>query len=145
MLKQQHQQRPSKPRTSCPLSASTQRFNFCSSAEGIAPIFTQKPLIKQEQGGKRLIFECKLSADPKPDLFWSHDDKPIENAGRFLIYCDPLPNNGYVACLSIDDVVTGDGGKYKVTAKNTLGESNAHIDLNLESKWFVTCLVRRCR
>jgi len=104
------------------------------SAEGIAPIFTQKPMIKQEQGGKRLIFECKLTAEPKPDLFWSHDDKPIENAGRFLIYCDPLPNNGYVACLSIDDVVTNDGGKYKVTAKNTFGESNAHIDLNLENQ-----------
>lgn len=91
-------------------------------------------MIKQEKNGKRLVFECKLSADPKPDLFWSHDDKPIESAGRFSIYCDPLPNNGYSACLAIDDVVTSDGGKYKVTAKNALGESNAHIDLNLESK-----------
>jgi hypothetical protein len=107
-----------------------------SSAEGTAPVFTQKPIIRQENDGKRLIFECKISAEPKPDLVWSRDDILIQNSGRYLIYCDALPNNSYVACLEIDDVNTSDGGKYKVLAKNKLGESNAHIALNLESKFF---------
>jgi hypothetical protein len=32
-------------------------------------------------------------------------------------------------------VNTSDAGKYKVLAKNTLGESNAQIALNLESEF----------
>ena len=106
-----------------------------STAEGTAPTFIQKPIIKQENDGKRLIFECKIAADPKPDLFWSRDDVPIQDSGRYLIYCDPLPNNSYVACLEIDDVNASDAGKYKISAKNNLGESNAHIQLNLDSKF----------
>jgi hypothetical protein len=108
-----------------------------SSADGAAPTFIQKPVIKQENEGKRLIFECKISAEPKPDLVWTHDDAPIQDSGRYLIYCDALPNNSYVACLAIDDVGPSDAGKYKVSAKNTLGESNAHITLNLDSKFFI--------
>lgn len=104
------------------------------STEGTAPSFIQKPLIKQENDGKRLIFECKICADPKAEVFWSRDDVPIADSGRYLIYCDPLPNNGYVACLEIDDVNASDAGKYKITAKNKYGESNAHIQLNLDSK-----------
>lgn len=109
-----------------------------SSAEGTSPTFIQKPIIKQENDGKRLIFECKIAADPKPDLFWSRDDVPIQDSGRYLIYCDPLPNNAYVACLEIDDVNATDAGKYKISAKNTLGESNAHIQLNLDSAYSKT-------
>jgi len=105
-----------------------------NSAEGTAPTFIQKPIIKQENDGKRLIFECKIAADPKPDLFWSRDDVPIQDSGRYLIYCDPLPNNAYVACLEIDDVNASDAGKYKISAKNQLGESNAHIQLNLDNQ-----------
>ena len=108
-----------------------------SSAEGLAPVFIQKPIIKQENDGTRLIFECKISAEPKPDIFWSRDDVAVENSGRFLIYCDALPNNSYLACLEIDDVNTSDGGKYKVTAKNSLGESNANITLNLDRKFLI--------
>ncbi|CAF4168455.1 unnamed protein product, partial [Adineta steineri] len=44
-----------------------------SSIESTAPPFIQKPIIKQENDSKRLIFECKIAADPKPDLFWSRE------------------------------------------------------------------------
>ena len=42
----------------------------------------------------------------------------------------------FVACLEIDDVTMDDAGKYKVQAKNNLGESNASITLNFDSKSF---------
>ncbi len=120
------------------------KINF-SSAEGAPPTFIQKPIIKQENDGKRLIFECKIAADPKPDLFWTRDDVSIQDSGRYLIYCDPLPNNTYVACLEIDDVNASDAGKYKISAKNKLGESNAHIQLNLDSKFifFVFSILKK--
>ncbi|CAF3758000.1 unnamed protein product, partial [Adineta steineri] len=56
----------------------------------------------------------------------------LPHSGHYLIYCDPLPNNAYVACLEINDVNASDAGKYKIPAKNKLGDSNTHIQLNIE-------------
>ena len=41
--------------------------------------------------------------------------------------------NSYFSTLEITNVAVEDGGKYKVTAKNELGESNATINLNFDS------------
>lgn len=42
--------------------------------------------------------------------------------------------HSYFATLEIQNVTVEDAGKYKVTAKNELGESNATISLNFDSK-----------
>lgn len=34
------------------------------------PTFTGKPLIKQSPDFNSIIFECQLTADPKPTLQW---------------------------------------------------------------------------
>lgn len=44
------------------------------------------------------------------------------------------PANSYVSTMEILDVRVEDAGKYKVIAKNELGESNASISLNFDSK-----------
>lgn len=50
--------------------------------------------------------------------------------------------NLYSATLQILNVTVEDAGKYKVTAKNELGESNATISLNFDSKYpFLLVLV----
>lgn len=41
----------------------------------------------------------------------------------------------FFAVLEIKNVTVEDAGKYKVTAKNELGESNATITLNFDSKY----------
>lgn len=46
----------------------------------------------------------------------------------------------YFAALEIKNVTVEDAGKYKVTAKNELGESNATITLNFDSKYRTTLL-----
>jgi hypothetical protein len=43
--------------------------------------------------------------------------------------------HSYFATLEIKNVTVEDAGKYKVTAKNELGESNATISLNFDSKY----------
>lgn len=48
--------------------------------------------------------------------------------------------HSYFATLEIINVTVEDAGKYKVTAKNELGESNATISLNFDSKFNVVCL-----
>lgn len=47
--------------------------------------------------------------------------------------------------MQITDVAVEDAGKYKVIASNELGESNASISLNFDSKFFVflCCIVSK--
>jgi hypothetical protein len=61
--------------------------------------------------------------------------------GRYLIYSDQLPDNMYFVCLEIDDVTVEDAGKYKVTAKNNLGETNGSITLNFDSKYLTKTIL----
>lgn len=41
----------------------------------------------------------------------------------------------YYVVMQITDVTLEDAGKYRVVAKNELGESNASISLNFDSKF----------
>lgn len=43
----------------------------------------------------------------------------------------------YAAALELKNVTVEDAGKYKVNAKNELGESNATISLNFDSKYIL--------
>ncbi|XP_021713429.1 twitchin isoform X5 [Aedes aegypti] len=101
--------------------------------DGLAPTFIKKPSIQQENDGKRLIFECQIQADPKPQIRWSHNSKVIDNTPRHKF---KVQNDGklYFATLEVDNVTFEDSGKYKVTAKNELGESSATISLNFDSE-----------
>lgn len=49
--------------------------------------------------------------------------------------------HSYFATLEIKNVTVEDAGKYKVTAKNELGESNATISLNFDSKFSMSLFV----
>ena len=51
--------------------------------DGIAPNFTQKPVIKQEDGGKKLKFECQLTADPAPQITWYRDSTQLSAGGMY--------------------------------------------------------------
>ena len=62
------------------------------SSRGAAPSFLQKPVIKQADGGKKILFECKIAADPKPTLTWYREDKVISEGGQYsYLY---LPSKG---------------------------------------------------
>ena len=60
-------------------------FNVYRQIDGIAPTFAQKPSIKQEEDGKRLRFECRVLADPRPDVSWFHDGNQVKNGGRHRV------------------------------------------------------------
>jgi len=51
----------------------------------LAPTFSKKPSIKQEDDGKRLLFECIIQADPKPTIAWIHGGKPVIDSPRHKV------------------------------------------------------------
>jgi Immunoglobulin I-set domain len=50
--------------------------------DGIAPTFAKKPAIRQEEDGKRLLFECRIQADPKPTVTWFHGGVLVQDSAR---------------------------------------------------------------
>ncbi|CAH1103156.1 unnamed protein product [Psylliodes chrysocephalus] len=100
--------------------------------DGLAPTFAKKPAIRQEDDGKKLLFECRIQADPRPTVSWSHNGNAVSEGPRHKLRIDK-DGHSYFATLEIIDVTVEDAGKYKVTAKNDLGESNATISLNFDS------------
>lgn len=102
-----------------------------------SPVFPNKPVIRQEDGGVRLLFECHMEADPLPTLAWFHDDKPLTATGKHRMICEKDDQHGqhkYYVALQVDDVTVDDAGKYRVVARNKEGEGTATISLNFDSK-----------
>lgn len=68
--------------------------------DGVAPTFAKKPSIRQEDEGKRLLFECRILAEPKPSISWYHDGTLVETKGRFkALILNAVPNNS--RCLKM--------------------------------------------
>lgn len=122
------------------LNVSVYFYNINRQIDGFAPTFLKKPAIRQEDDGKRLLFECLIKADPVPSVKWSHNAEAVEDSGAGGRHKLTVQKDGqeYFSALEIKNVTVEDAGKYKVTAKNELGESNATITLNFDSKYTTT-------
>lgn len=53
--------------------------------DGIAPTFQKKPSIRHEEEGKKLVFECLIEAEPKPEVKWLHNGQPLQLNPRFKV------------------------------------------------------------
>lgn len=104
-------------------------------AEDFAPSFTQKPQLRQEDEGNRLIFECRLLGCPKPEITWFRSETQLSEDHRTVMKIQTVATNTYVVILELDDVVETDAGLYKVKAKNKMGEVAASINLNFSRKY----------
>lgn len=99
-----------------------------------APSFTQKPQLRQEDDGNRLIFECQLVAKPKPTIEWYRSEELLSENARTKFKIQSFGENKYFVVLELDDVIDTDAGLYKVKAKNRMGEVSASINLNFSRK-----------
>lgn len=54
--------------------------------DGLAPTFVKKPAIRQEDDGKRLLFECLIKADPLPSVGWSHNGTAVDDGARHKVW-----------------------------------------------------------
>ena len=100
---------------------------------GVKPTFTERPVIRQseEETGK-IIFECRLVGEPRPEITWFHNDKQIVETERHK-YSMELDAKLYYLCrLEIANVDARDMGTYKAVARNASGEGHATINLTFE-------------
>lgn len=64
-------------------------FLPCRQIDGLAPTFLKKPSIRQEDDGKRLLFECRIQADPAPTVIWSHSGVQVKEDKRHKVSFRP--------------------------------------------------------
>ena len=105
------------------------------SSGDFAPSFTQKPKLRQEDDGNKLIFDCQLNSSPKPEIVWFRGDDQVKESRRIAITVKPGAKNIFDVQLVLDDVEEEDAGLYKVKAKNKYGEVSASINLNFSRKF----------
>lgn len=106
-------------------------------AEDFSPSFTQKPQLRQEDDGNKLVFECKLLGCPKPEITWYRNNVKLVEDHRTVVKLQTIGTNTFLAVLEIDDVVETDAGLYKILAKNKMGEMTNSINLNFNRKFLV--------
>lgn len=102
--------------------------------EGEGPTFVEKPRIISENNGKLVIMECKIKADPKPNIIWFRNGEVIEESNKLKMSMEQRGDQYYIK-LELIDPQLEDSGIYKCNIKNSLGELNANLTLNIESKF----------
>lgn len=103
--------------------------------EGEGPTFIVKPKIISENNGKLVIMECKVKANPKPTITWTREGVIVEESNKIKMTIIDEKDDCYLVRLELTDPGLEDSGLYKCNIKNTLGELNANLTLNIESEY----------
>ncbi|CAH8545499.1 unnamed protein product [Schistosoma haematobium] len=99
-----------------------------------APKFLEKPVIRMDKSKGEVILSCRLEAKPAATLTWYLNDQEInEISGKRAWEVSEQPDDVYIIEIHILSPKPEDGGMYKIHAKNSAGESNANINLNLQA------------
>lgn len=106
--------------------------------EGDGPTFVEKPRIQSQNNGKVVIMDCKVKAKPKPEIVWTHAGKVVQESSKMSISITQEKDDVYYIKLTLNDPGADDSGLYKCNIKNALGELNANLTLNVESKYKLT-------
>ncbi|XP_077869356.1 myosin light chain kinase, smooth muscle-like [Saccoglossus kowalevskii] len=114
-------------------NSSTINLNFNIKKEDVqgAPSFPERPSIRQEDGGKILIIEQRMLAEPKPTVVWKHNGSVLRDSGRFRLSLLPQ-GKVFILQLVVSDFTPPDGGIYTIQAKNEKGEANSTITVNVD-------------
>lgn len=103
--------------------------------EGDGPTFVEKPRIQSKENGSLVVMDCRISANPKPTIVWTHDGTTVTESSKIQMTVVEEENNIYYIKLVLHDPGADDSGLYKCNMKNSLGELNANLTLNVESKY----------
>ncbi|KAJ8319891.1 hypothetical protein KUTeg_001478 [Tegillarca granosa] len=96
---------------------------------GQAPEFVLKIKPQTIEEGETVDFSCEVRGEPKPELQWFLNGKPLQDEGRFMVFEE---NN--VHHLEIYEIETTDQGEYTVQADNELGQATCTAQLQVLAK-----------
>jgi hypothetical protein len=68
--------------------------------EGDPPTFMEKPRIRSEKGGTLVVMDCKVKADPKPDVVWYHNGKVLSQTSKISWRMEEKGDHYYI-CLEL--------------------------------------------
>ena len=101
--------------------------------DGCRPQFLEKPLIKQSDDLKHVQFDCRLIADPKPEIQWLHNGIPLDisnsktesllipvqsSTSTSALTASAKNHPAYLATLILKGVEVDRTGEYKCVATN---------------------------
>lgn len=110
--------------------------------EGEGPTFIDKPRIVSENNGKLVIMDCKVKANPKPDIIWRREGEVVKESGKCIMTMREKGDIYYIR-LELIEPALEDSGLYKCNIKNNLGELNANLTLNIESEFPIYRMKKR--
>lgn len=79
--------------------------------------------------------DCKVKANPKPSIVWTHAGQVVKESSKISLSVVQESSDIYYIKLILNDPGADDSGLYKCNIKNNLGELNANLTLNVESKF----------
>lgn len=79
--------------------------------------------------------DCKVKANPKPEITWTRDGVIVQESSKCIMSMREKIDLYYIK-LELIEPGLDDSGLYKCNIKNILGELNANLTLNIESKYF---------
>lgn len=92
----------------------------------------EKPRITSHNNGKLVIMECKVRSEPEPQITWFREGILVTESTKIIISTKMVEKEIYYIKLELKDPGTEDSGLYKCNIKNTHGELNANLTLNIE-------------
>ncbi|XP_071479592.1 twitchin-like [Diadema antillarum] len=101
-----------------------------ASKEG-APTFIEKPNIKHEDQGRRVVFEIKMMGEPKPDVAWFYNDKALKEDKKYKMRSQQK-GKIYILTLDVNNASDADSGAYVVVGENEKGKSSSTVNLKFE-------------
>lgn len=64
--------------------------------EGDPPTFVEKPRIRSDNNGKLVIMDCKVKADPKPEVIWYHNGQVIKQSSKITWRMEQKTDHYYI-------------------------------------------------
>ena len=107
------------------------------------PVFVEKPRITSQRDGKLIVMECLVKATEKPTITWSKEGKSIAESARIKKIVKTQKDDVYLCQLELSDPDFDDAGLYKCNVKNTHGETNANLTLNVERKYHFAVITEK--
>lgn len=86
------------------------------------------------QPGISVSLKCIASGNPTPNIRWTLDGFPLPQADRFVIGQYVPMHGNVISHVNITGVRVEDGGTYRCTAANRVGEVAHQAQLNVYGK-----------